>query len=280
MREPFGKVHRSGEGMGRLEPLWQSVANCPTLEEDLVHVWSLSLERADMIAREYKNLLSISERNTASDFVIASASERYVVVHGTLRKLLAGYLDLPPNDIHFTYGVHGKPRVCDQAQGASLCFSLSHSDDMALFAFSYGRRIGVDLERIRDLDDRDMILAKTFSTAEIARLRSLSLTDKIEGFYRGWTSKEAYLKATGEGISRDLRDIEASVDAEGQLILTDSAKEFSAGHTWRVEPLLPAGGYMGALAVEGTEWQLILMDYPSQPEISETDVHPTDEYYD
>ena len=121
MREPLGKVHRSGEGMGRLEPLWQSVANCPTLEEDLVHIWSLSLERADMRAREHEDLLSTNERNKASNFTIPSARERYVVVHGTLRKLLAGYLDLPPNDIHFTYGVHGKPRVCDQAQGASLC---------------------------------------------------------------------------------------------------------------------------------------------------------------
>jgi len=259
--------------MGKLEPHWQSVPHCPTLEENLVHVWSLSLERVNMIAHEYKNLLSVIERNTASRFVIASARERYIVVHGTLRKLLAGYLDLQPIDIHFTYEFHGKPLVCDNAQGASLCFNISHSDEMALFAFSYGRRVGVDLERIRELDDLDLVLAKTFSSTEIARLRSFTLTDKVEGFYRGWTIKEAYLKAIGEGISRDLREIEVSIGAEGHLCLSDGAEEYCVSDTWRFEPLVPANGYMGALAVDGREWQLILMDYPSQPE----ETNPTDQ---
>jgi 4'-phosphopantetheinyl transferase len=78
---------------------------------------------------------------------------------------------------------------------------MSHSAEMALYAFTLDCELGVDVERVRELDDLEVMAAHLFCPAEISELLSLSPENREEAFFRCWTRKEAYIKALGEGLS-------------------------------------------------------------------------------
>ena len=83
-------------------------------------------------------------------------------------------------------------------------FNLSHSHDLALYAFTLQRRIGIDLEQLRPISMAEQIAKRYFSSQENAVFSKLSQMQKQEAFINGWTSKEAYVKAIGEGLALPL----------------------------------------------------------------------------
>jgi hypothetical protein len=63
-----------------------------------------------------------------------------------------------------------------------LEFNLSHSGDFALIAVTQGRRIGVDVERIRQGISSHVIAQQYFSKAEVAELQSLPIEQREPPF--------------------------------------------------------------------------------------------------
>ncbi|HQR68933.1 MAG TPA: 4'-phosphopantetheinyl transferase superfamily protein, partial [Thermoanaerobaculia bacterium] len=109
-------------------------------------------------------------------------------------------------------------------------FSLSHSDAVAVFAFSAVREVGIDVEHVRPVPEADSILGRWFAEAE---RRAWITSDRGDGaFVRLWTRREAYLKALGVGFSED-----------------GAPREMDPSR-WEVHDLEPAPGYLGALVVE------------------------------
>jgi phosphopantetheine--protein transferase-like protein len=105
----------------------------------------------------------------------------------------------------------------------ALNFSVSHSGAQALLGFARGRRIGVDLERVSANVDGLELAERYFSSNEFETLGSLTAEMQHEAFYCGWTRKEAYLKARGEGIFFGLERVEVSlVPGERAIIRKDS----------------------------------------------------------
>ena len=80
-----------------------------------------------------------------------------------------------------------------------LRFNLSHSHDLAMYAFALARDVGVDIEMIRADAANDRIAENFFSPTEVAMLRALPHERQVEGFFNCWTRKEAYVKARGAG---------------------------------------------------------------------------------
>ncbi|MGW8700655.1 4'-phosphopantetheinyl transferase family protein [Streptomyces eurythermus] len=129
----------------------------------------------------------------------------YVAAHGTLRRLLGDRLGLPPAEVALTRlpcpgcgGPHGRPAVAGPA-GDRLHFSLAHTAGLALLALA-GRPVGVDVERVpgpRLAEDA----ARALHHAERAELARLPPGARPGAFAHCWTRKEAYGKATGEGLS-------------------------------------------------------------------------------
>ena len=114
---------------------------------------------------------------------------------GPCRRMTAGG---PRQRLSLLAGPHGKPYL----EGAGdVEFNLSHSGDLALVAVARGVRVGVDVERVRDLDDRDAIARRFFSPRERDEFTALPDGLKTTAFFRLWTCKESYIKCIGTGLS-------------------------------------------------------------------------------
>ena len=112
-----------------------------------------------------------------------------------LRRTLAPAAGADPADLRFAYTAAGKPALAGGPE-----FSLAHSGDHALVAVAFGAAVGADLERIRAEPARPPSVERYFSEPERAELAALDEEARRRRFFDLWTLKEAYLKATGEGV--------------------------------------------------------------------------------
>lgn len=209
-----------------------------------VHIWVLSLDDGQS-TEALRQSLSPDELNRASRFRFEKHRNQYVLTRGTLRSLLAGYLGIPPREISFQYSKHDKPGL---AQGHDLDFNLSHTEGMAVFGFTRGRRIGVDIEHLRSDFRADEIAERFFSLAEREALRRIPEAQQHEFFFRIWTRKEAYIKALGEGLSHPLHQFDVSLDKTAALLAT--RPDASEAQRWQLENLEIAPEFAAAAAVE------------------------------
>ncbi|MFC5719288.1 4'-phosphopantetheinyl transferase family protein [Streptomyces gamaensis] len=165
-------------------------------------VWLLRIASGEPEAGEVL-VLDEAERARAAGFVRDLHRTRYVAAHLGLRRLLGAYLGVPAADVLLTRepcplcgGPHGRPAVT----GAPLHFNLSHAGDLALFGFA-DVAVGVDVE---ELPGADVVadVARTLHPHETAELAALPEAERVLGFARCWTRKEAYLKGTGTGLAQ------------------------------------------------------------------------------
>ena len=139
-------------------------------------------------------LLCANERARAARFRLERDRRRYIVARARLRELLAERLSIPPQSIELVYGPHGKPAL----PAGDLRFNVSHSEELALYVFARGREVGIDVEAVRDVPERERIARQWFSEADYRRF----------GFLGCWTRREAAAKALGLGITQ--MDVEPS----------------------------------------------------------------------
>lgn len=177
--------------------------------------------------RSLESCLSGAERERAARFRFERDRRRFIVARARLREELAARLGVRPEAVEFAYGDNGKPRLPNQA----LQFSVSHCDDVALFAFSQVE-VGVDVEAIRPVREADTIAVQFFSPLEHAGYAALAPRDRLLGFFRVWTRKEAYVKALGAGFSMALERFDLSVAPRG----------------WRLHSFFPLPGFIASLA--------------------------------
>jgi 4'-phosphopantetheinyl transferase len=220
-----------------------------------VHVWrvSLAIPRDEESARYAA--LAADERARADRFLVAPARTQFVAARSALRTILAGYVGKRPSDIAFQLGPIGKPALSPPGR-EPLLFNLSHSRELALVAVTRLGEIGVDVECVREMASREQLAERFFHPNEVAALHTLPQADRASGFFNAWTRKEAFLKATGKGISFGIDRVEVTLaPGDGARVLTvDGSRE--AAERWSVATLEPASGYIGAVAFEG-RWDRI-----------------------
>jgi 4'-phosphopantetheinyl transferase len=172
---------------------------------------------------------------------------------GTLRTILGQYLDIAPKQVEFEYQPRGKPLLAAKFADQGLLFNLSHSQDLALLGISYQNQIGVDLEYIRTMSDLEGLAKRFFSAREYEYLRLLSPAQQQQIFFRYWTCKEAYLKATGDGLVQ-LEEIEID------LTPNQPSKLLVSGD-WSLSELTPADNFAAAVVVAGSNIHLHCWEY-------------------
>ena len=214
-----------------------------------VHVWYVDLAVETEAQRRLAAGLSEDERARAARFVFARDTRRFVVARSALRALLAGYLDVPAAGLAFVYGPHGKPALA--GGGAALGFNLSHSGEIALIAVAWERALGIDVEQWRSLPDLAALAARSFSPRERAMLDALPESQQPEAFFCCWTRKEAFIKATGEGLAHPLDAFTVSLAPGEPARFLDIDGDPAALARWTLHELRPPAGYSGALVVEG-----------------------------
>jgi 4'-phosphopantetheinyl transferase len=184
------------------------------------------------------------------------AVRRFIVSHGATRGILGRYLDERPEQIRVLVDGRGKPHLVPPADGPAICFSLSHSGELALCAVTEGRDVGVDIERIRPVSAWREIAARYFSDRENETLCSLAGDQACEAFFQGWTRKEAYTKALGYGVSRHWTRFTVSLQPGAPAELLNAAAGAPAGDLFTLCPLAPEPGYVATIAAQGAGWRL------------------------
>ena len=223
--------------------------NLPTERIDL---WTVPLAAAPERTDALSEFLSADERARAARFKFDRDRRRYVVGRGTLREILAFYLGTHPGEIGFAYGEHGKPMLADRAASRDIEFNASGSQELAVCAVTVGRQVGVDIEFSgRPVDEA--LIRVCLSAAERRAYAMLSSEEKPAAFYRLWTLKEAYLKATGDGLSRKMSALEMTcLPGKPARLLADPLATAELG-SWQFIEFAPAPGHSGALAVADGE---------------------------
>ncbi len=175
---------------------WEPGPAAPRLAPATVDVW-----RADLTAAAERGdgraLLSGDERDRAARFARPEDGERWAAARGVLRALLGAYAGADPRELRFETGPHGKPRLAGEDR---LRFNLSHSGEVALYAFALDREVGVDVELPRRAVDHVAIARRILGDGEAERLQALDPPAREREFLRAWVRWEAVLKCRGTGI--------------------------------------------------------------------------------
>ena len=221
-----------------------------------VHLWWGTDEASDEQLSLLSQLLSETERIRAVRYHFPIDRRRFVVRHGVLRSLIGRYLSIDPKQITYHVNGYGKPFIESSSQEISLLFNLSYSNQMVLYAFTRGRRIGVDIEFMKSFPDMDTVAQNFFSSKEIAELNALPTCQRQEAFYKCWTQKEAFVKALGDGLSRRLDQFDVSVIPGTPAELKSTAWDQYEAARWSLKTLTLVPGYTASLAVEGSGWSL------------------------
>ena len=214
--------------------------------DDVVDVWRFNLEVED---GDWA-ILTPDEAQTANRIVVEEKRDRKASARAHLRRILARYIGILPQNVRFIYGEHGKPML---AELDDPCFNLSHSESKGLAAVSRATRIGVDLEFSREGREFTEIADRFFSQAESAALRALPPEARRAAFYRAWTRKEAYLKAWGTGLSfaSNRFTLDYVGEGPGHLLATEMPED--DGSRWHFKDVDLGPAYTGALCLEGPE---------------------------
>ncbi len=226
--------------------IWARPPHSLKIEMGEVHVWRAGLDRADSVVQELRETLGADEIDRANRFHFERHRRDFIVGRGLLRRLLGLYLGVEPAALKFSYGPYGKPALDSSDR---LRFNMSNSHGVALFAFSEGMNVGVDVEHIRADFASEDIARRFFSAVEVANLCALSGEEQVEAFFRCWTRKEAFIKVTGKGLSQSLEEFDVTLAAEVPAALLRVRDD--EAERWELFDVEVGEGYAGALAVEG-----------------------------
>ena len=172
-----------------------------------IHVWHVCPQHAlaPELIRLYEALLSADERDRYDRFVFPADRHVHLVARALVRTTLSRYAEVEPRAWVFRQGTHGRPEIAGPAGAPPLRFSLSHTAGLVALALARGLDVGLDVEqehgRECDLD----IARQYFASSEANALESLPAERQPRAFLEYWTLKEAYIKATGLGLSLPLQ---------------------------------------------------------------------------
>jgi 4'-phosphopantetheinyl transferase len=213
-------------------------------------LWFASLDVDDEALGSMRRCLSTTEQRRADRFVFDRDRTAFIASHAALRQVLARYLGCAAADVEFGEAPQGKPFL-RMAGAEGLEFNLSHSGGFACIGVTRGAAIGVDIEAVRNLDDMPLLARQCFAPAEVDALEQLPPAVRLYGFFNAWTRKEAYIKATGAGLSCPLESFEVTLAPgdEPRIRVIDGSAGKAA--RWSLRAVVPMPGLLAAMAVDG-----------------------------
>ncbi|NJO80136.1 MAG: 4'-phosphopantetheinyl transferase superfamily protein [Cyanobacteria bacterium RM1_2_2] len=239
---------------------WRSSPPTLTLPMDEVQIWRANLQANPDAIETYCWLLSPDEQERANRFHFQKDRNRYVMARGILRVILSRYLHRLPQDLQFRYSPTGKPSLAHPSD-SPLCFNLSHSGQLALYAVAWHREVGIDVEHIRLERDCEHIAERFFAASEQADLNQLSPKLRHQGFFNGWTRKEAFLKATGQGLTIPLDQIVVSLLPKEPAQILHTVWNPAEVTRWSIQALEVGNEYAAAVVAAGQDWQIVTWQF-------------------
>ena len=244
------------------------------LPHDEVHVWHVDLIAWEKEAGSLFELLDSAEREQASRFKFPAPRNRFLISRALLRQALSRYLRTEARDVRFRATANGKPELAEggdlrfndlrfnDLRVNDLRFNLSHTEGVTVFAIVRHRRVGVDVERIRQDTNAMELAERFFSRPEVQWLRSQPAAQHIPSFFTCWTAKEAYIKAQGEGLSLPLSSFGVLPRPIGSALQLEVYADPEESRRWSMWQLNLGPDFRAALAVEGEGCRVRLGQWP------------------
>ena len=232
---------------------------------DVVHVIRIALDIPYEEWNALSRFLSADEKERAARFRFDDPRRRFIVCRSTLRQLLGVSCDIVPNDVRFRYGTHGKPDLSFEEMNAAtppIEFSVSHSGEIGLIAITLNAIVGIDVEEWNSKVNIKGLAERFFSRAEAVELSSLPEHEQMAGFYRGWTCKEAYIKATGRGMSLPLDSFIVTIDPRKHASFCHLDNQPDEPARWTIQSLDVSPGYSGAVMVARPSCRVACWNWP------------------
>jgi 4'-phosphopantetheinyl transferase len=226
------------------------------LKPGVVQIWATWLDLPAYLRKQLEDTLAPDEHNRAMRMVFERDRQAHIASRGILRQILAQYLGVAPQSLVFQYNEQGKPSLADNCGGDWLNFNVSHSGSLVLYAFRLEGVVGIDVEKVREVEDMNQIAASTFSAVENLHFQSLPVPQQVEAFFNCWTRKEAFIKAVGTGLSYPLTSFDVTLrpDEPARFVRIEGE---SSDH-WTLIDLRPYQGFIGAVAVPASEIEVQL----------------------
>jgi len=229
------------------------------LERDEVHLWwrRIGMGEGSAAARAW---LSDDERRRCERFHREQDARAFAARRVFLRSVLASYLGRRPGELVFESNAWGKPTLVRPA--VDLAFNLSRSGERMLLGVTWGRELGVDVERVdprlRDGEELSTLSARVLTPAERACFSSLPDDERPAAFVRAWARKEAVLKALGTGLSRAPSSVEVGLQPLGPLeARTLDEQVFPRPRGGRLLDVAAPEGFAACVVAEGHDWDLL-----------------------
>jgi 4'-phosphopantetheinyl transferase len=221
---------------------WHVPSKFPDILKGELHLWKAQLSQ---VIGVNQGILSADELSRMRRYRFEKDRMMFLFARTLLRQLLGAYLRLNPEQVEFHYTNFGKPYLASTDQRQQFEFNLSHSGEIVLIAVTPDAPIGVDVEKIHDLPNLDLIAARFFSYGEQLDLNKLSGQEKVSAFYHCWTRKESVIKACGEGLSLPLDSFQVSL-LPGEQIQVKHSPDL---RPWFLHNVIINPGYAAAVAV-------------------------------
>lgn len=236
--------------------IWKSSDQNSVLAHNTIHVWAANLDEPPLKITALQALLSADELERSKRYAQAKLQQRFITGRGILRVLLSRYTGITAESLEFVYGAYGKPALAESSGAHKILFNLTHSAQLAVYAFALQTPLGVDIESVQALSDMWRVAQRFFAAQELQALMALPEDQQLGGFYRCWTRKEAFIKASGKGLTQALDEFVVSVEAEKPAALLHLKQDGLAPRQWSLVALPLPQAFEGALAFRSTKHTL------------------------
>ena len=189
---------------------WEQPSAGLLQQQEGVHIWYIDKRRfSKEQILNFRKFLSEEEKIKADRFHFEKDQNRYIITHGISNQLIANYVNIKLTDISFEKNAKQKPFLKDFPH---LQFNITYSLDYILIAFRFcdqkqmdysNLQIGVDVEDVNRSIDIALIIKDYFTFEEQEEILNNSSPANI--FFKLWTRKEALVKATGTGLTNQLK---------------------------------------------------------------------------
>ena len=130
-----------------------------------------------------------------------------------IRTMIIEEVDIKNENINFGKNHYGKPYL---KEFEKFHFNISHSGNFVVCAVD-DKPIGIDIEKIRYIDEYEEIAKKFFTLNELQYIFGKDFDSKLIKFYEIWTLKESYVKCCGQGLSIPLKNFSININKNDEV---------------------------------------------------------------
>jgi len=161
---------------------WEQPSANISLENSIIHIWKIDLNEVDT-REDSLQALTAAEKIRAERIIHPEKRRRFQSSRIILRNILS------------------IPHIAQYNLIDPIEFNVTHSENLMLAAFTRCSPVGIDLEKNQPITTKDWIIKQYFTENDHIFFQNMPESSKPEAFLSGWTLKEAYSKAIGDGLA-------------------------------------------------------------------------------